>query len=968
MNSAAYQCDGQDVSADVFYQTACNPQRSVVVEACAGAGKTWMLVSRMIRALLQGSRPQEILAITFTRKAASEMRDRLMQWLSDWRTNQASDETRIHMLCERGMSRPDAEKAQAALGELHESILRSGRSVEIRTFHAWFSQLFRGAPLEMLDELQLSPNMQLLEKTDPHLDDIFHRFYSKLVHDEPLKADFEAQMRLRGKFSTLEWLKTSLAKRIEIEWAAKKGVLQTSVPQILGTWPKTSDPYAAIDESVFQEPLKEILEHLRQKPTKKSQNISAAIEEALQQPQAREIFQAIEKLWSKKTFQSELSEFSAAEKLRKLIEDIKLADQQLENHKEHQRMARLSLALIQIYLAYYLEKGFADFHDLEQCELTLFRESYSAAWMQERLDTRIRHVLIDEFQDTSPLQWQALHAWLSGYAGSGGGFSGKIPPSVFIVGDPKQSIYRFRGAEPRVFEAAKAYLQEGLGGAFLACDHTRRNAPQVLEAVNHVFDTAQVAGEFHGFRRHTTELPLLNPSSSSPWPASLWALPMVTIQPEADLSAPKAAPEEALETHPARPSLFDWRDSLTTPRQEERIDRRQQEAQQLARMVAAVLAHPAKHPRSERALSPGDIYVLARKRESLHILGHELHALGIPFAAPESMTLMDAPEVQDVVALLDFLASPQHDLALARALKSPIFSASDADLVHIAQQVKSLYRPTQGASPFIGKVSWWAALDSVSETDLSPALQRARAHLRAWRSLVPKLTPHDLLDQIFHQGDILERMLAATPPAQSMLAQNALTALLGQSLLLNGARYTTLYQLVRTLKRQAVPLLPSTSADAVQLLTVHGAKGLEAEVVFLMDTHPADQGSKYASLLIDWPVNSDAPHTCAFIYSEKNCPPSLWPLMEQEKLARHREELNGLYVAMTRAKECLVMSAHERKKASSPEAHTWWQRLSPLATLSQTVSSEALPTGPADAPRRVWALPTLQPEAADPAL
>ena len=115
-----------------------------------------------------------------------------------------------------------------------------------------------------------------------------------------------------------------------------------------------------------------------------------------------------------------------------------------------------------------------------------------------------RHLLIDEFQDTSPLQWHALHGWLSGYAGAGGGASGQRPPGVFIVGDPKQSIYRFRRAEPRVFEAAARFVREGLDGSVLACDHTRRNAPPVIEAINSVF---AAAGElFPGFRRHTTEV------------------------------------------------------------------------------------------------------------------------------------------------------------------------------------------------------------------------------------------------------------------------------------------------------------------------------------------------------------------------------------------------------------------------------------------------------------------------------
>jgi ATP-dependent helicase/nuclease subunit A len=149
----------------------------------------------------------------------------------------------------------------------------------------------------------------------------------------------------------------------------------------------------------------------------------------------------------------------------------------------------------------------------ERVALVLLRDG---GWVQERLDARVAHLLIDEFQDTSPLQWHALHGWLSGYSGAGGGGSGQRPPGVFIVGDPKQSIYRFRRAEPRVFEAAARFVREGLGGSVLACDHTRRNAPPVIEAINGVFGAA---GElFPGFRRHTTEVGAVAASEVSTLP------------------------------------------------------------------------------------------------------------------------------------------------------------------------------------------------------------------------------------------------------------------------------------------------------------------------------------------------------------------------------------------------------------------------------------------------------------------
>ena len=127
-------------------------------------------------------------------------------------------------------------------------------------------------------------------------------------------------------------------------------------------------------------------------------------------------------------------------------------------------MVRLGRALLTAFADYKRARGLADMADLERCALALLRDDELSGWVQERLDARVRHVLIDEFQDTSPLQWHALHAWLSAYAGAGGGASGQSPPGVFIVGDPKQSIYRFRRAEPRVFDAAHALRRRGSGG------------------------------------------------------------------------------------------------------------------------------------------------------------------------------------------------------------------------------------------------------------------------------------------------------------------------------------------------------------------------------------------------------------------------------------------------------------------------------------------------------------------------
>ncbi len=948
---AAYQMDGATVARAQFYATACHPGRSVVVEACAGAGKTWMLVSRIVRALLDGARPHEILAITFTRKAAAEMRERLVDWLRAWSASAATPEQRILELCARGMSRAQARAAEGALAALNAELLRCGRMVEIRTFHAWFSQLLRGAPLELLAQLQLSPNMRLLEEATDHEPAIFRRFHARVLADEVLCADYHAQVHLRGRASLQRWLQLALGKRIEIELAHRAGVLEASVePPGDGQ----ACPYAAIRDPELNALLQSLMRKFNLQLKQGMQQTAARnLVQALALSDDREAFAAVYKalMTDKQSPRKRLGDHPEQDHVCQLLLQLREAQHQLEAHAEHLRMVRLSRVLIEELGAYKREQGLADMADLERCALALLRDSSLSAWMQERLDARVRHVLIDEFQDTSPLQWQALHAWLSGYAGAGGGHSGQQPPSVFIVGDPKQSIYRFRRAEPRVFEAARDFVVQGLGGAVLTCDHTRRNAPEVLDALNAVFERAQSDAAFSGFRAHTTEVA----AGGAQW--SLYGLPCGVF------TLPRAA--RVAQTQASGGASVSWRDTLTTPRDEPQTLSRQQEAQRVAHAIAALVRGQVPNPRDGVPLKPSDIHVLSRKRASLRLLAQELQALHIPFAAPEAFRLMDSAEVQDVVALLDALASQQHHLSLARALRSPIFGVSDHDLILLAQSVQVLRERTEQVD-FAQEVSWWVALMEGPDDGFSPALRRARGLLGQWCETVDRLPPHDVLDRIFDQGEVLERMVAAAPAAARGAAQAALQALMAQALVLDGARYATLYNFVRALKQRALKLMPPALADAVQLLTVHGAKGLEAEVVFIMDADPESQKADHTTVLIDWPVDSPAPTTCAFVYSESRCPPSLTTLLARERAAREREELNGLYVAMTRARECLVISSTERRQASASSwaagsagaaYANWWQRLQPCLSPWPLGLGDGLPPEPADARIQWWSLP-----------
>ncbi len=905
----AFRIDGERVVCERFYAVACDPRRPVVVEACAGAGKTWMLVSRIVRALLDGTPPHDILAITFTRKAAGEMRQRLDDWLAWLASPGTSEAERIEALVERGLS-PGAAACQAAdAAALYERVLADGRGVRILTFHGWFSQLMRAAPIEMLASIGLQPGMDLIDDPADLVDELLRRFHGALLDDAALLADYTALVGARGRSRVRDWLLAAWDKRIEIELADAAGTLGPSVPGVAPDG--LAHPAEALQRGAWPSRLGELSAALAAGGVQ-ARDAAARLDEALATSDARAAFDLA---WRALFTQGDAprQRRGKAEALAAVQGDLQGVAQQVaahEAHVEHLRMTRLARLLLAEYAALKRARGIADMNDLERCALLLLRDADLSAWVQQRLDAQVRQLLIDEFQDTSPLQWQALHAWLAGYAGSGGGAAA---PVVFVVGDPKQSIYRFRRAEPRVFGAAREFVAQGLGGSVLECDHTRRNSPALLAAINGVFEQAQRDGAYDGFRAHTTQC------GDDGVPA-VFALPGVARPPRAARGADD------------RP----WRDSLTTPRLEPDEVLRQQEADRVADAIGALL-------REGRA-RPGEVMVLSRKRASLRLVAGALRRLHLPHAAPEDAALMDAPVVRDLVALLDALASPAHDLSLAQALRSALFGASDDDLVALAQRAAA------------AATTWRQALAAAPASQLSAALQRAQDLLARWQRASRELPPHDLLDLVVDEGGFHERVAARVPAAERAVALAAVDALLGQALELDGGRYATPYNFVRALHRRRLAATPPQQADAVQLLTVHGAKGLEARHVFVMDADPQPVNGETTTLLVDWPVDAVAPRCCAFIAAESRCPPALVALLDRERAARAREELNGLYVAMTRAGERLVFSHTEPPRRG--EAPSWWQRVQAFATPLDVAAPAAAAS---DVVATAVRLPTWQP-------
>ena len=905
---SAYAINGSTVSAEAFYAVACDPRQSVAVEACAGAGKTWMLMTRMVNALAAGAAADQLLAITFTKKAAGEIRERLQARL--------------------------AEPEHAAL---KARLLAAGRGVQILTFHAWFAQLLGAAPLAVLQRLGLPLHYELLEDDSVLLPELELAFYAAINQDglgeqglqKGLRADFAALLAELGRSKVSDALKGLLSKRVEFELADQGGYLETSVQSAVELYPAYASALALGDSRKNSESPQTNADKawLDARPAERTQlgllarvlgrhhtptiqgwghqleggltaNDLALVQSALltQKLEPRKLGKM--KLADIPTELQTATSGSSGEALllscQAYLMEIRAVKHQHGCWLYQQRMTRLGRVWLSTFAQLKQARGWVDMSDLERAATTLLADPELSGALQERLDLQLRHVMIDEFQDTNPLQWQAMHAWLASYAGSGGGQS---RPSLFIVGDPKQSIYRFRRAEPRVFAAAQAFMRSSFDAALLSCDHTRRNSPEVVAVVNAAMGAAvqahEYAGEQGGFRPHTTASEALG--------AAL-RLPLIERRP--------AQAQDADSGHTV------WRDSLSVAREDAELTLREQEAAQAAHWIAGHIQgeNQGENQGGNQGGSAPSVMVLSRRHSSLGLMQTALQLCGVSATKQEKHFLADVPAVQDVLALLGALVSPQSDLDLARALKSPLFGWSDTQLMQLRMQQLAHTNPS---------TPWFECLPS-----------ELRVQLTRWQTWLHRLPPHDALQAMFDEGAVLEKYQAAMPIPMRLASHQALQALLWAALQEDGGRYLSAYGLLRalraktqTIKAPAVAQTHDGATASVQLLTIHGAKGLEADTVLLLDTDSAPRRANTMTTLVDWQPDQPAPHKFVFLKSESDPPQCAQTLLLEDIRAREVEEMNTLYVAMTRARNTLVISACA-SYAANPQSV--WQRLSPL--------------------------------------
>jgi len=910
-----YLADERAIREEEFTRRACDPRASVVVEACAGSGKTWLLVARIIRALLVGVAPGEILAITFTRRAAQEVRARLLDALQE--LARGDDDAIQAFLVARGLDRAAARTAVGPARTLYEVVTTARVPVTIETFHGWFWQLIARAPLGVGVPFASA----LLERSSRVREDAWLHFTAMLIRDEhaEARAQWEWLVDELGDSPARKLLLQFLHKRAEW-WSFAAGDEEAAMQRALAPLRVAGDA-----DPVLRVRAPEVVDAIRQLAdlwrsiAAPGVRIQEAIDRALRWPQSpdvrpgRDFLAACHVVLTKELTPRDLL---LPAKIARKLESANAARYAevhaflterlagLIDQRRTWRALRLNEAglacgalLVAAYQRLKGQQQALDFTDLEWHAHRLLSDADNAAYMQVRLDARYRQVLLDEFQDTNPLQWQVLQAWLAGYGGLDDGEATVRDerPRVFIVGDPKQSIYRFRRAEPRVFDAARELLRRDFAATHLRTNVTRRNARSIVDVLNATMPDGNPLYQEQHTRSHETGAFVL--------------LPLVEPPPAAGTDEPEPL-----------------RDVLTAQRGEADHEARYREGRVMANEITHWVqqARVVRDDGAERAARWSDVLVLVRRRTHLEAYERALRDAGLPFVSDRRGGLLTTLEAEDLVALLGFLTSPYADLRLAHALRSPVFGCSDDDLMRLA------------AAP---QASWWERLQGL-ESDASPALLRARQLLQWWLDLAGVLPVHDLLDRIYHEGDVRRRYAAVAPAALHAQIQANLDAFIELALAIDAGRYPSLPRFIdelANLQRYGSDEAPdeglAAAGDALRVMTIHGAKGLEAEIVVLADAHSraVPDGE---SVLVVWPPEAPVPsHFSLVARGEAAAPdPARAAWFAEDDAQRAQEDWNLLYVAATRARQVLIVSGTAPARGALDD--TWYVRLQAAEALS----------------------------------
>jgi ATP-dependent helicase/nuclease subunit A len=835
-------------------RAAVDPAQNVVLEASAGTGKTRVLVERYVNLLRAGVEPDHILAITFTRKAAAEMRQRIIDRVKEARRLSQLDAARWRDLKDR-------------LGE-----------IAILTIDAFCLSLLREFPLEA----DIDPGFDLADDTEvprlveESLDAAFRICRSVAAEDEDVALVF-AQLGERR-------LRVGIASLLDRRLVA---------PQALGRYlargPK--DLTAAAACRVAEGRLRDVLASVRDGP-------GVFLNDGpVRHPQFRMLAADILELCGRQPQSISQAAFrNFIDRLRAyfLTQDGKprterfagtgftAADCQTENAWKRHRQAAAAIApgvadLIRGFrrdLNVVMSRGvwriFAvasrqyrhaldahallDFPGVLERAILLLKDLDEFSESRLRLESRHRHVLVDELQDTSRAQWelvrQLVRCWGEGF----GVASDAIPPSIFVVGDRKQSIYGFRDADVSVVDAAAAFI-EGLrpdGRPRQVITVSFRSAPAILSFVNDVFGamaSASTGARSDAFRYGERDrFPV---ESAEPPGLQAWREDeaVATIVGDTVRTAAGRVADEVVELL----SGATVRDRLTGIRREAR---------------------------------PADVAILFRSRDSHREFEAALDRRGVPTYVYKGLGFFEADEIQDAMALLGFLADPYSDLRAATLLRSRIVRLSDVAVARLGPRLAAAILGPERPS----------ACETLEDDDRR-VLELLRSNAPGWVSRVDRLPPSELLDAVMRETAYAYE-LRGSRRRQARENLKKLRALIRRA---QNRGYATLARIADHLDWLAVGDESNAAIDAldaVSLMTVHAAKGLEFPIVFVVNMGRGTGGVRPAVRVSD--VDGEASVAIADYQSEA----------DEDAQTREREETKRLlYVALTRARDRLYLSA-----------------------------------------------------------
>ncbi|EGJ23020.1 UvrD-like DNA helicase [Cereibacter sphaeroides WS8N] len=836
---------------------AADPRASTWLSANAGSGKTRVLTDRVARLLLDGVEPQRILCLTYTKAAASEMQNRLFRRLGEWAM--LDDAELRHALDTLGVAAVGHE-VLAQARRLFARAIETPGGLRIQTIHSFCATLLRRFPLEagvspQFTELDDRAARLLREEIVEELADrIAPGVVADLAHaytgedfgalaeevarnaagllpplDAPAcralygvegdEAALLAQVFLGGEE---EWMPALIAaleagSANDQKAAAKLRLLSFAAPTtatlaglegVLLTGASAKEPYTA---------------KLGSFPTKATRGALGPLADRLDALMRR---------------------VEAARPVRCCL----LAAER----------ARLIHAFAGVFLPLYqarkASRGWLDFDDLIQRAKGLLTDPSVAQWVLFRLDGGIDHILVDEAQDTSPDQWKVIELLAQEFTSGRG--AREVERTIFVVGDKKQSIYSFQGADVAAFDRMRAEFGERLAGARRRLEeldllHSFRSSPAILRLVDLTFDEPRrqaLGGEV----RHIAF------RGDMPGRAELWPLVEAAEEPE---------PE----------NWFDPVDLVSDEHHAARLAR--QVATRIRAMIEAGVQIP--QPGGFRPVAAGDFLILVQRRSD--IFGEIIRACKearLPIAGADRLKLGAELAVRDLSALLAFLATPEDDLSLAAVLRSPLFGWSEGELFDLAH----------GREGYL-----WRRL-----YDREAAHPGTVAILRDLRDQADFLRPFDLIERALTRHDGRRRLLARLGEE----AEDGIDELLSQALAYERTDVPSLTGFLTWLQTDEVEVKRQMEAAGgrIRVMTVHGSKGLEAPIVILPDT--ADRKPRERDELFTLEGGARVWKTPA-----AESPPQIAAAREARRARDAAENLRLLYVAMTRAQCWLIAAA-----------------------------------------------------------